>query len=121
MGHVNRGEPFLDDIGVEHGNSPADYFRVALEFAGAGELAHVHGGLSMPCVLGENAAHSAELALRAFLLSKMGSVEVRGLSARHNLEKLSAAAARRGLPIDSVAPRWCKMLNEAHGEPYLFR
>jgi hypothetical protein len=51
----------------------------------------------------------------------MKAVEVRKASSRHDLERLWTEAAKRNLPIDPVAPRWCKVLNAAHGNPYLFR
>jgi hypothetical protein len=97
----------LDDVSVEHGESPAGYFRVALEFAPGAELIHAHGPTLMPVVIGENAAHSTELALRAFLLSKMPAVEVRGVSSRHDLEKVWIKAAEEGLPMDPAPPRRC--------------
>jgi hypothetical protein len=30
-------------------------------------------------------------------------------------------AAENGLPIDTGAPRWCKILSAGHGKPYLLR
>jgi hypothetical protein len=121
MDRANRGVPLLDDVFVEHSDSPTGYFRVALEFARGAELVYAHGAADMPNVVGANAAHSAELALRAFLLSKMKPVTVKKISSRHNLEKMWTEAAKRNLPIDQIVPRWCKILNAAHGIPYLFR
>jgi hypothetical protein len=121
MSQVDRGEPWIDDTSVEHGGDSTGYFRVALEFAHGAELAHKHGAGTIPTVVGANAAHSTELALRAFLLSRMKAIQVRKVSSRHDLEKLWAEAAKRRLPIDPTAPRWCKVLNAAHGDPYLFR
>jgi hypothetical protein len=121
MGQANKGEPWLDDVFVEHSDSSSGYFRVALEFARGAELVHTHGAAPMPSVVGENAAHSTELALRAFLLSRMKPVQVKKISSRHNLEKLWTKAAQKNLAIDPIVPRWCKGLNAAHGDPYLFR
>jgi len=80
MRKVNEDVPWLDDVVVEHGESPAGFFRVALEFARGAELIYNHSLSLMPTVIGENTAHSAELALRAFLLSRMNSISVRKVS-----------------------------------------
>jgi hypothetical protein len=121
MGSTSKGEPWLDDENVEHGQSPSGYFRMANEFARAAEIIQSNAETHMTTVVGANAAHATELALRAFLLSKMQWIEVRGISSRHDLERLWNEAAKRGLPIKPDAPRWCRMLNAAHSEPYLFR
>lgn len=123
MKHLSEGElkAMLDDVVVEHGASPTGYFGVALEFAQSVELIWTPGLPVLVTVIGANMAHSVELALRAFLLSKMTLREVRGVSSRHDLERLWAEAVARGLPIEVAVPRWCHVLNAGRGDPYLYR
>jgi hypothetical protein len=116
----------FEGMSMSHGDSQTAYFRMALEFALGAELILAHSPVPMPAVVGENAAHSLELALRSFLLSKMTAVQAKSVSKRHDLEKLWTAAEKKGLPIDPVVPEWCKMLNAGHSDlarhaPYLFR
>lgn len=111
----------LADVMVEHDASPTGYFRVALEFAKGAQLVWAYPPTVLVPVIGANMAQSAELALRAFLLSKMPTKEVRGVSSWHDLERLWTQAAARGLPIDAMVPRWCCVLNAGHGDPYLYR
>ena len=116
MDRARRGVPLLDDVlVVEHSDLSPGHFRLALEFASGAEIANANAPALMPNFVGANAAHSTELALRAFLLSKLQPRAVKRIGSRHNLERMWTEAAKRGLPIDANVPRWCKMLNAAHG------
>lgn len=121
MDHTGSGHLLLDDASVDHEASPLGYLRVAAEFAHGAMLANGHSPTPLVIVAGANMAHSVELALRAFLLSKMSPIAVKRAGSRHDLEKLWVEAVAKGLQISPTIPRWCRILNAGHSDPYLFR
>lgn len=65
-------------------------------------------------------SHSLELALKAYLSKcKLNESELKEFG--HSLVKAWNRCVELGLPLDKKVPKWCDLLDRAHGFPFLFR
>jgi hypothetical protein len=100
--------------------SPSSLLAVARELSAAVSTLALHAQQGSARARALLAAHSVELSLKSFLLSR-GWSEDQVHRLGHNLLKAWSAARAAGLPLDPEPPYWCQLLQTVHDSPYFGR